>query len=257
MALPSTPPRGLVYSVSLGDTGWPVYAAQCALDSIRFATKETWPNLTPDGDFGQFTDEAARAFQLKYGLTVDGKLGPASARKLVELLDHRVHTLLPAVPDGLIRGMAEGEGGDILAAVNWSIPGGVDCGIMQYRVYGPPYDLEAMRSAFNPVQAMLRAGTDFLARTEAFTAYAAVRNHAKPQEFAKRLAVLAHNWPAGALDLAKDGLLSRPNDLATWVPSGAKFPDGTAVKTRLQWAQFYALGGIHGEAVIAKYVKEW
>lgn len=35
--------------------------------------------LTADGSFGSFTDQAVRAFQTRYHLSVDGQYGPASA----------------------------------------------------------------------------------------------------------------------------------------------------------------------------------
>lgn len=249
MSLPSAPPRTLIYSVEQGDNGWPVFAVQSALNSLG-------ASLTLDGDFGPATDQAVRSFQAKYSLYVDGKFGPASSKKAVTLLDAKTHTKLPEVPQGLIKGFAEGEGGNVLAAVNWSIPGGVDCGIMQYRVY-EPYTFTALSDAFNPLASMVKAGNEFLYRANTFYYMAGVKNRNDREEFSKRLAILAHNWPAGASDIAQDGQLYNPNGLASWVPAGVKFPDGTAVTTRLQWCQFYALGGPHGEAVMAKYVTSW
>ena len=40
-------------------------------------------NLIPDGIYGVITEEAVRAFQLKYGLKADGIVGPATLAKLI------------------------------------------------------------------------------------------------------------------------------------------------------------------------------
>lgn len=254
MSLPSSPPTSSVYSVEKGDHGWPVFCVQSALNSLR---TDKWDRLVADGAFGTLTDTAVRKYQQANSLVVDGKFGPASSKKAIVLLDKLIHGVLPDVPDGVIRGFAEGEGGNVLAAVNWAISGGVDCGIMQYRVYGPPYDFVALQDAFNPLQAMGRAANDFLGRARTFYDAAGVKDRADRTEFSKRLAILAHNWPAGAKDIAFDGKLTNPDGVASWVPAGVKFPDGTPVKTRLEWAQFYALGSSHGKAFIPKYVENW
>ena len=37
-----------------------------------------------------------------------------------------------------------------------------------------------------------------------------------------------------------------------------KFPDGaSSSETRIEWCEFYALAGPHGEARMAKYVERW
>lgn len=257
MSLPLSPPRSIVYTVDKGDKGWPVFAVQSALNSVRGSS---WSKLVLDGDFGPATDKAVRAYQKDNFLTVDGKFGPASSARIVKLLDAKVSRLLPEVPTGLLRGFAEGEGGNNLSATNWAIPGGVDCGVMQYRVYvqsGGGYRFSDLIDAFSPESAMLKAGQDFLARADAFYAATGVKGRSDREEFSKRLAVLAHNWPAGASDIAKDGGLSNPNGTASWVPKGIKFPDGEVVNTRWEWAEFYALGRGSWKGSIPKYVTDW
>lgn len=257
MSLPSSPPKSIVYTVALDDKGWPVFAVQSALNSVRGSF---WPKLVLDGSFGPATDTAVKAFQREYLLTVDGKFGPSSSARIIRLLDARVHALLPGLPAGLLRGFAEGEGGNNLSATNWSIPGGVDCGVMQYRVYvqiDGSYAFTDLLDAFSPESAMFRAGQDFLTRADAFYAAAGVKGRADRTEFSKRLAVLAHNWPSGASDIAKDGKLTNPDGVASWVPAGVKFPDGQIVNTRWEWCQFYALGRGSWNGSIPKYVTDW
>lgn len=62
-------------NVKLGDTGEGVRQIQTAL-------KAAGHNVTVDGDFGNQTDAAVRAFQKKAGLTVDGVVGNLTWGKL-------------------------------------------------------------------------------------------------------------------------------------------------------------------------------
>lgn len=258
--LPSSPPAKTVVTTDSTVTGWAVYAVQAALNSLRVAFPSrgaSWPSLDEDGAFGPQTTEAVKRFQTWAALDPDGRVGPKTQMTICKLLDERVHALRSQVPQGLIRGLAEGEGGNYIAAVNHNVPGGVDCGVMQYRCYGPPFEAAPMRMAFDPLAAMLAAADAFAQRTDSFMSQAGVKGRNDRAEFAKRLAVLAHNWPAGAADIAKDGVLTRPSDLATWVGAGTRFPDGHMVTTRLDWVQFYALGGPHGEGRMTRYVTDW
>jgi hypothetical protein len=254
--LPSAPPHysswaELVAPIEEGETGWRPYALQHALKSVG-------RTIVPDGDFGADTARIVRAFQEKNGLYVDGIAGPATQGLLLAKLGNRTHVQLPDVPDGLMRGFAVGEGAGVLAATNWSVPGGVDCGAMQWRVYGPPYDQGVLRSRFETLPSMLATGQAFLERYARFRLGAwCARQGTRREEWAKRCAVLAHNWPAGADTWARTGTVSSPDSPATWAPPGARFPNGALVITRRDWAQFYAMGGPHGEGVICRHITAW
>ncbi len=67
--------RSMVYN---GCTGSDVKALQQLLNRLGYG-------LAEDGIFGSGTDAAVRSFQKKYGLTVDGYVGPASWKKLGEV----------------------------------------------------------------------------------------------------------------------------------------------------------------------------
>lgn len=255
MSLPAAPPKESAYVIKLGDDGWPVYALQSALNSIRLQVNGGWAKLDPDGAFGAGTEDAVKLFQHGYGLTADAIAGPATQRQVIKLLDEITHKQLPEIPTGLMRGFAEGEGGNLLAAVNWSVAGGVDCGPMQYRVYGPPYDEAKLKAAFDPLSSFVKAGKEFQARAERFYNRPGVTNRANREEYAKRLAVLAHNWPYGAERLADGYDLS--NRAADWVPDGTKFPDGEPVNTYAEWAQYYAMGRGTWRGLIPRYVTDW
>jgi hypothetical protein len=255
--LPSAPPRfttwaALVAPIKEGETGWRPYALQVGVDALG-------QELEPDGNFGPATKRAVIAFQQAHGLVGDGIAGGATQAKILALLGSRVHKGQPDVPDGLMRGFAEGEGANVLAATNWTVVGGVDCGAMQYRVFGPPYSAARLEFAFDPLAAMVAAATEFLDRYRGFVTGAWVRSRpaGSRAEAAKRCAIMAHNWPAAAQQIASNGACSSPNSLATWVAPGTKFPDGAPVRTRAEWCAFYAMGGSHGEASIPKYVTSW
>lgn len=71
--VPTATPQG---SLKLGSTGQDVRNVQQKLKSLGFLKGNV------DGDFGAATEAAVRAFQKQYGLTVDGKVGAATLKKL-------------------------------------------------------------------------------------------------------------------------------------------------------------------------------
>ena len=254
--LPASPNRVIPSSLRRGDSGWPTFALQSALRT------ETEIGLVADGAFGPATESAVRTWQRAHGLVVDGIAGIKTQRSLVESVAAGVHIL--GVPDGHARGLMDGESGFYVGAVNWSVPGGVDCGVMQRRVY-TPYAPSALKAAYAPLSAirtsmldMQTRALDFLESVEAYherTGRPLVAD-TKRGEYAWRLAALAHNWPWAADQLSKGGMVSTTK-LATWAPASARFPDGAPVRTQREWCEFYALGGVHGEGRMTKYVKSW
>lgn len=268
MTLPAAPPRyaswsDMVSSIKYGEAGWRVYALQKAINSVRYdeidhGDPSPWARVEPDGDFGADTLTAVKACQTYLGTTVDGAAGPTTQRLLLKALTGRTHDLLPGLPDGLMRGFCESEGANMLAATNWSVPGGVDCGAVQIRAYGPPYDMKVLLNVFDPMESLMQAANDFLGRAAFFynAPWIATRG-ARRTELAMRTAVMAHNWPAGADAIGRYGICAAPNSLAGWVAPGTKFSDGAPVQTRWEWCQFYAMGGVHGEGSITKYVTSW
>jgi hypothetical protein len=248
VSLPDTPNRETPRVLKEGDKGWPTFALQRGLRTLGY-------DIAADGDFGPNTDAAVKRFQTTANLTADGIAGPATQSALVRRLDAFTHDANPALPGGLIRGFCETESGNALGAVNWSVAGGVDCGVMQVRVYGPPYGPRELRYAFAPGAAMERTAADVLERYAQYRrmTYASRR----PREFAMRCAALAHNWPYAAEQYARNGGLPNPYRIASWVPEGVKFPDGYPVRTWKDWAEFYAMGGAHGEGRVTQYVRDW
>ncbi len=72
-ATPSPTPQG---SLKLGSKGQEVRNVQKKLKDLGFLKGNV------DGDFGEATEKAVKAFQKQYGLTVDGKVGPNTMAKL-------------------------------------------------------------------------------------------------------------------------------------------------------------------------------
>lgn len=239
-------------SLKQGSSGWPVFSLQTGLNDVRNA------GLTPDGDFGPATESALKSAQRAWDLTADGVAGPATRTALSGAVCAKADRNVE-IPQGLLTNFARGEGGNNPAAVNWQVAGGVDCGLFQFRVYGPPYGQVSMRSAFSPYRSAIGAAGDFSERQKSYLGRAwSGRN----MERCGRCAVMAHNWPAGADTISRTGKCSLPDSRCTWLPrdkngvSLVKFPDGSRVETRHQWTQFYAMGSLHGEAVMCKGV-EW
>lgn len=72
-AVPSATPQG---SLKLGSKGSDVKQLQQKLKALGFLKGSA------DGDFGEATEKAVKAFQKQYGLTVDGKVGAETLAKL-------------------------------------------------------------------------------------------------------------------------------------------------------------------------------
>jgi hypothetical protein len=249
--------------IKIGEAGWRAYALQKGVNSVRYGEIDDghgspWERVETDGDFGPGTLTAVKACQAFLGITSDGIAGAATQKRILDYLGDRTHELVGTIPAGLMRGFAESEGANMLAATNWAIAGGVDCGPVQIRAYGPPYSSAVLLNVFDPMESLMEAANTFAANAADFyTAAWVARQGSRRRELAMRAAVMAHNWPAGALAIAKTGSCSSPGAECTWAPAGARFPDGTPVRTRGDWCQFYAMGGPHGEGAITKYVTSW
>lgn len=240
MSLPAKPPTVTesYRSVREGDTGWGVYAVQTGLNAAMSY------GLTADGAFGPMTRAAVIAYQKSVWphdpSQHDGIVGPATKRAIAIRCSVRVDNERPGLPNKLIREMARAEGGDNIYAVNpYTPPGGTpgtDCGIMQWRCY-EPFRTSDLMAAFDPYIAMVNAAKAFEARKAKFLTYGWTRNN---RVRAERCALLAHNWPVGANDIAFEGKLYNPDGVAVWVPPGVFMLDGTEVNTRQEWVDHYS-----------------
>lgn len=240
-------PASTIYSSERGDRGLVVWAIQRGLNSTGYL-------LAEDSDYGPVTEGVVRDFQEKHGLAADGVFGPASSAKLAWVLERAVRHTVPA---GLLRGLVEGESGELIGAVSWSSPGGVDCSYVQRRVYESQFGTDAEYRAFDALYQLNLLARRLRERKDAFYGRENVVSH----ERAWRLATLHHNYPYAADKLShgewKTSYSTSPQD---WVIRiGARFDDGTPVETPLQWCKWYSLGAQRHDhpGTMVRYVRDW
>ena len=236
MSLFQTIPHETTYTFKRGTTPHlGVYALQRALNDInRLETP-----LLADGVFGHQTEAKVNTYQRKLKLVGDGVAGPVTQRAIAVNMralsdpEHRV-------PRGIIDGLVAGESGALIDAKNWSVKGGVDLSYVQRRVVYPVQSVTAVERAYNPPYQFGLVVDSIVEDHARYLAYSYVRKRPDGWEYAWRLAVLEHNWPFAAHELASGNQLS--SQPASWVPRGTKFEDGAAVQTFADWAKFYAMG---------------
>jgi peptidoglycan hydrolase-like protein with peptidoglycan-binding domain len=218
----------------------------------------------PDGYFGSRTEDAVRRYQANRDLGADGIAGPATQKRIVQGWINSANKAVDT-KDGLLDGFAEGEGGWLLAPVNWSVAGGVDVGAVQNRVYdlsgttvwstqnGVPtegllakviFDPNKVQSALDTKSRIFALARDLKSRRDTYfnlagTKYPYTRGNDKRSW---QLAALYHNWPSAAELLAKGGTL--PDKEAPWVPQSLR---DKGVNTYKEWADHYI-------AQVTKYV---
>lgn len=247
-----SPPADTKYSFKKDDLHVGVWAIQHALNRIPL---QAYPDdLIVDGHYGEETEKNVIAYQRATGLVADGIFGPACQARLVRSIEVRTPMGLPA---NLIRSIVEGESGNAIACVNWSVPGGVDCGYVQRRVYSDGgFKQTEVERAFDSFYQFALLAKALRSRKDYYVGRAGVINRPDKHEYAWRLATLYHNWPYGANRLAEGYVLS--NQKVTWV-SGVKFNDGSPVVTYADWAKFYSMGAEEHshKGLMVKYVSDW
>jgi hypothetical protein len=222
--LPASPPhyaswRAMVLPIKQGENGWRPFAVQVAVGA------------TPDGNWGPATEKAVRRWQKDHKLHSDGVVGPVTQQTILELDGLRADQA-HGLPEGLGYGFAVSEGANMLAATNWSVPGGVDCGPAQWRVYGPPYELTSLRFAFNARTALDGAVGRLRSTRDSFR-----RRNSKLGIHALQVAVLNHNWPAGADSIVRH--YPGGGDWWRYVPNPDAPASWVTGHTRASWAKEY------------------
>lgn len=231
----SRPPAATVVAVQRGDRGVVVAAVQLAFNTMG-------SQLTEDGDFGKITEDAVILYQQHRKLKVDGVFGDECSIRLSQGFAENATGQLPVIAR-VVDGVLDTESDRRIGAVNWSVAGGCDCSYPQRRVYGPPFDPEAVRRAFNAKYQINLLVSSLKEWRTRYRDYAYVRSRPDREEYAVRLAGLRHNWPYGADKLSSGTGLS--DRIADWVPKNAHFNDGAKVVTFSDWAKFYAMGSRH------------
>jgi peptidoglycan hydrolase-like protein with peptidoglycan-binding domain len=205
-----------------GDTHLGVWSLQRALNVVYPEAR-----MVTDGAFGQNTEMWAKRYQADVKIYVDGIVGPQTQNRMVRSMIVRGE-YGSKLPRGLLEGQISLESAGIFTALNASVAGGVDLGLVQMRVYGPPYDAERVRHAMDPFKAISDSAEDLYQRAETYRT-----RHPSCPFNRWELAVLHHNWPVAAGQYAKNGRLTSPNNIATWAPAAL----GTM--TWEEWCFFY------------------
>jgi putative peptidoglycan binding protein len=234
VALPARPPQygnwaEMMAPIRGGEDGWRAYAVQRCV------------RVDADGAWGPRTEEAVLKWQRTRGLAADGVVGPRTQRTMIGEAARAVDLRHPGLPRGLLLGFAEKEGAMILGATNWYTPPGgdpgVDCGVVQWRQYGPPFRLGLLEAAFDAALNLDHAAQGFEDRLADYTR----RRPALGRHRLVEAAVLAHNAPFLAEQLVRNGRLSTPNAVAVWTrkPGGGSY-------THEQWSHVYPEGILEG-----------
>lgn len=248
-------PRATVYEIKRRQSGAHVYAVQRALNTIE---NPTWDALAEDYWFGAKTEGAVMEFQRAHSLGPDGVVGGNTSAKMADLIVAAIARR--TIPVGLREGIMEGESSRLMGAVNWTVPGGVDCSVVQRRVYEGDYgNAEIVETAFDGRAQLQRLSRELKSRHDAFYGSTGAPNH----RAAWRLATLNHNYPSAAAKIAEvgiGGLSSYYKTPQDWVLAiRARFPDGWPVRTPLDWCRHYSLGWPrHDEpGMMCKLVVAW
>lgn len=233
---------------------------------VVWSLQKLMGGLTLDGIYGDATERKVRMLQATKGLVQDGKAGPNTQRVLLTAL---VTVNRGQTPDGLVLGVASGESGLLLGAINKMVAGGIDCGAFQRRVYAADYDDDlVIEHAFDSKLQCQTAASAIATLETSFALKPGVHDGfggMGATEKAWRCAALNHNWPAGAATLAATPIRSLSPSWKVpqaWVTGhGYRFPDGSSVNTPLDWAHMYAgvLGaGVHStNGIVTKLVTNW
>ena len=229
-------PNSTPYEIKRRQRGTKVWAVQRALNTLNYP-------LVEDGIFGRKTEDMVIAYQISKVLFQDGVFGPQTSASVAAEITGIATDEVPGLPQGLLRSIVEGESGNLIAAVNWSVSGGVDCGYTQRRVYEVDYENgKAIKRAFDARYQIMLLAKGLKSRHDNYFGKPGATTHEK----AWRLAVLHHNYPLAAERIVADGLGGLSDYWVTpqaWVEAiGAEFPDGEPVRTPLEWCQHYSLG---------------
>lgn len=251
-------PRRTDEVLRFGDYGIHVWALQRQCQRL---VKEP---QSADGEFGRATQTAVVMLQGFLRVPNDGVCGRVTQSALGRHLTNAAEGL----PKDLLFSTCSYESSCLLGAVNWMVPGGVDCGVTQRRILEESMGNDAViESAFDAARAIARVASEGRDRYQHYRQQPGTKSSV---ELCWRVSVLQHNYPVLAQKIGQVGIAGLPSYYTTpqpWtqltLPDGSKFylkfPDGTEVKTPLQWGQRYALGAERhlepGQAV--KLVRDW
>jgi len=247
-----TPTCGYRTTLSQGDQGHDVAALQCNLNYWGEGQTGLGDELVEDGDFGGRTFRRVRTYQRRRNLYLDGICGPKTQRRLaIELLEPSADAF--NLPHGLLRGQVELESAYAVGAVNCRVPGAKDCGWTQRRI-ADGSDEDTYRGAFFAPSCFGRSAETLRKTKDRF--YSNAAQAIKDHEYMWKAAVMNHNWPAAAQQMAtggfdswrfqSEGLWYTVDQPAPWI----KRIGVPGVETAREWVAFY-------QGKVCVYVSDW
>ena len=187
-----------------------------------------------DGAFGPMTELAAKNFQERSHLTPDGLVGLLTQRALCLALSQDAVKQY-RLPDGLLTGIMANESGFAVGAYASHGDGGFDLG--PYQMSFPPMVRTQANyvKAYNVKLMSVEAGKKFRTAKDSFRKAPKVSTDKRAWE----LAILSHNWPAAADNLANLGSINRDasqdDQSQNWILAAS----GGAMSTPRQWVDHY------------------
>lgn len=198
-----------------------------------------------DGDFGIKTERTVKDWQESHHLKpVDGIAGPDTFRSIVvqksRLAAHK-HNL----PAGILKSIAFNESNFILgAAAPHGGDAGWDVGAFMRSSGSAPPSANTTRSFFN-VEKSSEWTANHLVTTKSHLGVPVDSKYLKDigennkEEFAWQLAILAHNWPYAADNIADRGHIFNNPDQDDWPANWIIVASGGRLSTPRQWVTSY------------------
>lgn len=204
-------------------------------------------DLLVDGDFGRLTERAVRRFQRRHPrLVTDGIAGPATQAAVAS---REMRDAAATVPEGLLKSLAFNESALILGSCGkHSQDSGWDVGVFARSTGKAPGTQEFLRSCYDVTESAEWSAENLRDSYEKLGVpveswYTGTLAGGRINRYRWQLAVFMHNWPAGALNLARRGAVTvdyvgdrnTDDEPAAWIIAAT----GGRLETPREWVLSY------------------
>lgn len=192
--------------------------------------------LEVDGAFGPVTEKAVKSLQAAKNLKVDGIAGLATQRAIA-LREFAAVAGPYKLPVGLLESVASNESGFALAAYSpHPSDAGFDIGVLQCSVTPGLIGNQAhYKLGYSARQIAVRSAADLRKVKDGFYGKPGAKTHRRAWE----LAVINHNWPSAAANMAAGGgpykESARNSRAEPWIVAAS----GGRLSTPNQWVSAY------------------